>query len=91
MAKYITNIKELYLYNSLEDCARNTVNTIEDDEEFCIEEWDLFRDWYDERGFTEDDWSYVESCGYDRICFEEKKQKETENGWRIICEALARR
>ena len=91
MAKHITSISELYLYDALEDCARDTVRTIEDDEEFCIAEWDLFRDWYDERGFTEDDWEYVEACGYNRYYFEEKRQKETEDGWRIICEALARR
>ena len=48
------------LYNSLRDCATDTVNRIEDDAEFCEAEFDLFREWYSEKGFTKEDESYVE-------------------------------
>lgn len=53
------------LYNSLRDCAVDTVNRIEDDAEFCEAEFDLFREWYSEKGFTKEDEGYVEACGYD--------------------------
>lgn len=55
----------IYDYINLRLCAGDTVNTIEDDEEFCEAEFDLFRDWYREKGFTEEDEQYVEACGYD--------------------------
>ena len=60
------------LYNSLRDCAADTVNRIEDDAEFCEAEFDLFREWYSEKGFTKEDESYVEACGYDLDQFYEE-------------------
>ena len=56
---------DMYLYDSLYDCANDTVNNIEDDADFCEAEYDLFWDWYDEKGFSEEDRKYVASCGYD--------------------------
>lgn len=58
------------LYNSLRNCAGDTVNLIEDDSEFCEAEFELFREWYKERGFTKEDAEYVEACGYDLNIFQ---------------------
>ena len=52
------------LYDSLQDMARDTCNLIEDDAMFCDAEWNLFQEWYDEKGFTDEDWKYVDACGY---------------------------
>lgn len=61
---------DINLYDSLRTCAGDTVNTIEDDAKFCETEFDLFREWYREKGFTDDDWDYVLACGYDTDQFE---------------------
>lgn len=61
---------DINLYDSLRTCAGDTVNTIEDDAKFCEAEFDLFREWYREKGFTDDDWDYVLACGYDTDQFE---------------------
>lgn len=55
----------LIMWNTLRGCAGETVNLIEDDSGFCVAEYDLFREWYREKGFTKADADYVEACGYD--------------------------
>lgn len=66
------------LYSTLQNCARDTVNLIDDDEEFCEAEYELFKEWYEEKGYTDDDWLYVEACGYERDQFE---KSEVINMW----------
>jgi len=56
-------------YDSLQQMAQDLVNVIEDDQVWSEVEWNIFHAWYDEKGFTDDDWDYVESCGYDRDQF----------------------
>lgn len=58
------------LYPDLQTMARDTCNLIADDQLFCECEWNLFKEWYRIKGFTEDDWLYVEACGYERDQFE---------------------
>ena len=53
-------------YNGLRQMAGESCNRLEDDRTFCDCEWNLFKQWYMERGFTEDEWQYVEACGYER-------------------------
>ena len=57
------------LYDSLQDMARDNCNLIEDDAAFCDAEWNLFKAWYNEKGFTDDDWSYVLTAGYEEDQF----------------------
>lgn len=59
-----------YRYNSLRQMAEDLINIIQDDEVFTTVEWNLFHKWFDEIGFTEDDWDYVLSCGYERDQFD---------------------
>lgn len=57
-------------YDSLQQMAQDLVNVIEDDTIWSEIEWNIFHAWYDEKGFTEDDWDYVEACGYERDQFD---------------------
>ena len=59
------------LYNDLRSCAGDTVNQIRDDSEFCEAEFELFREWFKAKGFSEFDARYVEACGYDLDLFYE--------------------
>lgn len=56
-------------YDSLQQMAQDLVNVIEDDQVWSEVEWNIFHAWYDEKGFTDDDWDYVEACGYERDQF----------------------
>lgn len=59
-------------YASLKECAADTVNRIQDDAEFCEAEFDLFREWYSEKRFTDEDWNYVLGCGYEVDQFQDE-------------------
>lgn len=52
-------------WDTLIKCARETVELIPDDSEFCAAEYELFNAWYREKGFTNTEKKYVEACGYD--------------------------
>ena len=56
-------------YDSLQQMAQDLVNVIEDDQVWSEVEWNIFHAWYDVKGFTDDDWDYVEDCGYERDQF----------------------
>lgn len=56
-------------YDSLQQMAQDLVNVIEDDQVWSEVEWNILHAWYDEKGFTDDDWDYVEACGYERDQF----------------------
>lgn len=58
------------LYHNMEQMARDQCNLLEDDQVFSECEWNLFHLWYKQYGFTEDDWKYVEACGYEYDQFE---------------------
>ena len=45
------------------------VNPIENDQIFCDVEWNFCQYWFDKKGFTENDYRYIESCGYERDQF----------------------
>ena len=47
------------------------MNQIQDDSEFCEAEFELFREWFKVKGFSEFDARYVEACGYDLDLFYE--------------------
>lgn len=64
----------LDLYFDLQNMARDTCNLLVDDQIFCKVEWNLFKKWYTDKGFTEDDWQYVEACGYERDQFENEEE-----------------
>ena len=55
---------DVYLYDDLQNCCRDLVNIIDDDGIFCDVEWNLMHEYFGVKGFTKDDWEYVESCGY---------------------------
>lgn len=63
-------------YDSLQSACKELVYAIEDDELFCGIEWNFMQNWLKEKGFTEDDWSYVEACGYEYDQFERKEEYE---------------
>ena len=56
-------------YQDLRSCAEATIGRIHDDQQFCDAEWNMFHHWRDEKGFTEDDWKYIEACGYEKNQF----------------------
>lgn len=56
-------------YKDLRSCAGDTVNLIQDDDKFCEAEYELFRDWCEQRGFSNEDADYVLACGYDLEIF----------------------
>ena len=61
---------DLDAYHSLKECASAILSGVEDDQKFCEEEFGLFRDWHETKGFSEEDRAYVEACGYDIYQFE---------------------
>lgn len=56
-------------YTSLRQIADEMISQIEDDDIFAEIEWNLFQTWFNKRGFTNEDWRYVLSCGYTRNQF----------------------
>lgn len=60
------------LYSELRFACQDLINIIDDDQIFSEVEWNFMQYWYKERGFTENDWYYVEACGYEREQFEEE-------------------
>lgn len=48
------------------------IDQIEDDEEFCQEEFEAIRDYCNEHMVTEDDVKEIESRGYDKYQFVEE-------------------
>lgn len=48
------------------------IDQIEDDEEFCQEEFETIRDYCNEHMVTEDDVKEIESRGYDKYQFVEE-------------------
>ena len=84
---------DLNMWKTLRECARDTVDKIEDDEEFCIAEFDLFCTWEEEKGFTDDDRDYVVSCGYDLGQFESPYADPVkyQEGWEIILKTIMKR
>lgn len=56
-------------YHDLQQMARDQCNLLVDDEIFSECEWNLFHAWYEQYGFTEDDWEYVKACGYEEDQF----------------------
>lgn len=84
-------------YDSLQQLAQDTCNLIEDDQIFSEVEYNLFRSWGRERGFTDDDIDYIISCGYDPSLFDshenylydtlELPRKDIESSTSIKCSA----
>jgi len=54
----------LDLYCDLKQACQDLINVIADDTIFCDAEWNLMHLWYKQHGFSEDDWEYIEACGY---------------------------
>lgn len=45
------------------------INPINDDKIFCDVEWNFIQFWFQERGFTENDYRFIETLGYERDQF----------------------
>ena len=67
--KHLKRIVNIDLYADLKQACSDLVNEIIDDELFTDVEWNFMHYWYDERGFTEDEWRYVRACGYEPYQF----------------------
>ena len=52
-------------YDSLQSCAEENIGCIPNDQQFCDAEWNFFHWWRDNKGFTTEDWEYIEACGYE--------------------------
>lgn len=60
------NLEEYCLLSTACSCW---INPIEDDRAFCDAEWNFMQYWFHNKGFTENDYRYVEACGYERDQF----------------------
>lgn len=66
----INRIVNIDLFDTLRFACGDLINVIEDDAAFNDAEWNFMHYWYKEKGFTEEDWKYVEACGYEYDQFE---------------------
>ena len=66
----LENRVNIDLYPNLRTACQDLINVITDDQIFSEVEWNFMHYWYKEKGFTEDDWTYVEACGYEPDQFE---------------------
>lgn len=57
------------LFYDLRNACSDYINIIIDDNVFSSAEWNFMHYWYSQKGFTEEDWQYVEACGYERDQF----------------------
>ena len=63
---------KLNKYNLLSTACSEWVKPIQNDEVFCEVEWNFMQYWFHNKGFTENDYRYIEACGYERDQFTEE-------------------
>lgn len=64
-------LKEIDLnkYTLLSTACCEWVKPIHDDQIFCDVEWNFCQYWFSHKGFTENDYRYIEAIGYERDQF----------------------
>lgn len=64
-------LKEVDLdkYTLLSTACAEWISPLENDHIFCDVEWNFMQYWFHKKGFTENDFKYIESCGYERDQF----------------------